>query len=102
MDFRAPSAKEVYRYALRLDRPNRNLTDGFGFSLIMVNDGSPTCIEFLQKYFVKLCHITADRVRFIFFSDLGQEELQRNITYNISPLEFILRMPLIRRNRHDN
>ncbi|MBN3906584.1 MAG: hypothetical protein HWQ35_08495, partial [Nostoc sp. NMS1] len=91
MGFRAARAEDVYRYALRLDEPNRTLTDRFGFSLIVVNDDSPVCIEFLQRYFVDLCHRTADRIRFIFFSELDARELERNVRYD-TPLQVILKM----------
>lgn len=75
MGFRAPSAEDVYRYAMRLDEPDRSLTDRFGFSIIFVNDSSPVCTEFLRSYFVDLCHRTADRIRFIFFAELDEQEV---------------------------
>lgn len=95
MGFRAKSAQEVYRYAWRRDEPNRSLTDRFGFSLVFVNDGSPVCIKFLQRYFVDLCHRTADRIRFIFFSNLDEREFEQTfmrISRGRSPLQIILRM----------
>jgi hypothetical protein len=67
--YRAPSADEIYRRAFRLDGPV-TLTDRFGFSIVLVNDQSPTCRVFLRRYCVDLCLRTADRVRFVFFSDL--------------------------------
>ncbi|NEO18363.1 MULTISPECIES: hypothetical protein [unclassified Moorena] len=95
MGFRAKSAQEVYRYALRLDEPHRSLTDRFGFSLVFVNDGSPVCIEFLQRYFVDLCHRTADRIRFIFFSNLDERKLERTVMRRReSRLQIILRRML--------
>ena len=100
MGFRAASAEEVYRYAFRLDEPNRTLTDRFGLSLIMINDGSPVCTEFLQRYFVDLCHRTADRIRFIFFSDFDKRVLEDKIRYDTSPLQVILRMLPYGRRRH--
>ncbi|GIM88295.1 toll/interleukin-1 receptor domain-containing protein [Paractinoplanes toevensis] len=70
MGFRAPSATEVYQYMFRLDRADRGLVDRFGWSILVVNDSSPVCREFLTRYCVDLCIRTADRVRFVFFSDL--------------------------------
>ncbi len=73
----------------------------FGFSLVFVNDGSPVCMEFLQRYFVDLCHRTTDRIRFIFFSDIDKEEFENdvrremergNMRWNMSPLQIILEM----------
>jgi hypothetical protein len=75
MGFRAPSADEVYRYALRLDG-YRSLTDRFGFSIVFMTDGSPVCREFLRRYGIDLCLRTADRIRFVFFSDLPRETLE--------------------------
>ncbi len=76
MGYRAPSAKDIYRYAFRLDRQNRSLTDGFSLSIVFVNDGSPVCREFISRYFVDLCHRTADRIRIIFFSDLPESNFE--------------------------
>ncbi len=70
MGYRAPSAEDVYRYMLRVDWPSQSLTDGFGLSIVFVNDDSPVCSEFISRYFVDICHRTADRIRIIFFSDL--------------------------------
>jgi hypothetical protein len=75
MGFHAPSAEDVYRYIFRLDQPDRTLTDNFSLSIIFVNDKSPVCREFLQSFFVDLCHRTADRIRFIFFADIAEREL---------------------------
>jgi len=72
MGYRAPSAEDIYRYVFRLDHYNRALTDGFGFSIIFVNDDSFVCREFISRYFVDLCHRTADRIRIIFFSELPE------------------------------
>lgn len=72
MGFHAPSTDEVFRYALRLDNSSRRLTDGFGMSIVLVNDSSPVCVEFLTRYFVDLCERTADRVRFVFFSGMPE------------------------------
>lgn len=76
MGYYAPSAEEVFRYAFRLDERNRSLTDRFGWSILLVNDGSDTCREFLQEYCVDLCFRTADRIRFVFFSGLPKEEIE--------------------------
>jgi hypothetical protein len=77
MGYQATSAEKVYRYALRLDNSDRSLTDRFGLSIIFVNDTSPVCQEFLIKYCVDLCFRTADRIRFIFFSELPEREFER-------------------------
>lgn len=75
MGYQAPSPEEVYRYALRLDGA-RSLTDRFGFSIVFVNDTSPVCREFLLEHCVDLCLRTADRIRFVFFSDLPHDEFE--------------------------
>jgi hypothetical protein len=72
MGYYAPSADDVYKYALRLDKHERSLTDRFGLSILFLNDTSPLCLEFLQRYCIDLCVRTADRVRFVFFSHLPQ------------------------------
>jgi len=72
MGYRAPSAQDVYRYVFRLDKYSRSLTDGFGLSIIFVNDDSPVCRDLISNYFVDLCHRTADRIRIIFFSELPE------------------------------
>ena len=53
MSFIGRSAEEVYRYALRRDRNERSLSDGFGFSIVLVNDGSPVGVQFLLDYFTQ-------------------------------------------------
>ena len=73
MGYRAPSADQIYRHALRLDGPI-SLTDKFGFSIVLVNDQSSTCREFLNRYCIDLCIRTSDRIRFVFFSDLDTAE----------------------------
>ncbi|GAA2634572.1 toll/interleukin-1 receptor domain-containing protein [Paractinoplanes durhamensis] len=77
MGFHAPSADDVYRYAFRLDRPDRGLVDRFGWSILVVNDNSAVCREFLARYCADLCVRTADRVRFVFFSDLPEGRFER-------------------------
>jgi hypothetical protein len=72
MGYRAPSAEDIYRYAFRLDSHSRSLTDGFGLSIIFVNDNSSVCQDLISQYFVDLCHRTADRIRVIFFSELPE------------------------------
>ena len=74
MGYLAPTAYGVYRYALRLDGAERSLTDRFGLSIVLINDDSSACREFVSSYFVKLCHLTADRIRFICFADVSREE----------------------------
>lgn len=84
MGYSAPSAEDVYRYALRLDSTQRSITDRFSFSIVFVNDTSPWCLEFLQTYCIELCFRTADRIRFIFFSELPKdifEELINDLQY---------------------
>lgn len=78
MGYRAPSAEDVYRYVFRLDHRNRSLTDGFGLSIIFVNDNSSVCRDLLSRYFVDLCHRTADRIRIIFFSELPESYFEDN------------------------
>jgi TIR domain len=74
MGYHAPSAEEFYRYALRLDARPR-LGDRFGFSIVLVNDSSAVCRDFLRSYCVDLCQRTADRIRFVFFSELSEDEV---------------------------
>jgi len=77
MGYHAPSAEEVYKYIFRTDqRRHHGLTDGFSWSILFLNDASPECAQFLSKYGEDLCHRTADRIRFVFFSGLDQKELQ--------------------------
>lgn len=87
MGYRAPSAEDIYRYVFRLDHLNRSLTDGFGFSIVFVNDNSSVCRDFISRYFVDICHRTADRIRIIFFSELPElyfEEIARRMNSNSS------------------
>jgi hypothetical protein len=77
MGFHAPSSEDVYRYIFRLDRPSqKGLSDGFSWSILFLNDSSPVCREFLAQYGTELCHRTADRVRFVFFSDLPKADYE--------------------------
>jgi hypothetical protein len=77
MGYHSPNAEEVYRYIFRLDRDSRpSLSDGFSWSILFVNDSSSICKEFLAEYGAELCHRTADRVRFVFFSGLSEGEFQ--------------------------
>lgn len=85
MGYRAPSAQDVYSYVFRLDKYSRSLTDGFGLSIIFVNDDSPVCRDLISSYFVDLCHRTADRIRIIFFSELPEsyfENIARGMNSN--------------------
>lgn len=85
MGYRAPSAEDVYRYVFRLDSYNRSLTDGFGLSIIFVSDNSSVCRDLIGRYFVDLCHRTADRIRIIFFSELPEsyfEDIARQMNSN--------------------
>lgn len=66
--------EQVYRYALRRDQPDRSLTDGCGFSIVLVNDESEVCRDILLRYFTQLSHRTDNRVRFIFFAEMTQAE----------------------------
>lgn len=74
MSFIGRSAEEVYRYALRRDRDGRSLSDGFGFSIVFINDESPDAARFLLDYFKQLSHRTSNRVRFIFFGEMTEAE----------------------------
>lgn len=85
MGYRAPSAEDIYRYVFRLDHLNRSLTDGFGLSIVFVNDNSSVCRDLISRYFVDLCHRTADRIRIIFFSELPElyfEDIARRMNSN--------------------
>jgi hypothetical protein len=78
MGYHAPSAEEVYRYIFRTDqRRHGGLTDGFSWSILFLNEASPECMKFLSKYGEDLCHRTADRIRFVFFSGCDEQEMQR-------------------------
>src|SRR3954464_11986322 len=74
MGFTAPSASEVYGY-LFAGRSSRRLTDRFSWSILLLNDYAPTCAELLDRHAEELCARTADRVRFVFFTDVPQERL---------------------------
>ena len=74
MSFVARGPDQVYRYALRLDKPERSLGDRFGFSIVLVNDNSDICVQFLSKYFEQLSHRTGERVRFVFFAEMTEAE----------------------------
>jgi TIR domain len=74
MGFRAPRSEDVYRYMLRLDQRNRTLTDRFGWSIVLVGDHSSDCRDFLLDYCLDLCARTADRIRFVFFSELPDSD----------------------------
>jgi hypothetical protein len=77
MGYHAPNAEDVYQYIFRIGRhAPRSLCDGFGWSILFVNDGSQECKEFLTRYGAELCYRTADRVRFVFFSGFTQDESQ--------------------------
>jgi len=76
MGFHAPSSEDVYRYLLRLDEEDRSLTDQFSWSMLLASDYSPICQEFLSTFCLDLCARTADRVRFVFFSDIPEEEFE--------------------------
>uniref|UniRef100_A0AAU2V022 Toll/interleukin-1 receptor domain-containing protein n=1 Tax=Streptomyces sp. NBC_00003 TaxID=2903608 RepID=A0AAU2V022_9ACTN len=75
MGFRARSAKEMYRYAFRLDDRNSSLGDGFGWTILLLGDSGEVTREFLLRYGVELSAKTAHRVRFAFFSGLGEWEI---------------------------
>lgn len=89
--YRALSADEMYKHALRPDGP-RSLTDRFGFSILFVNDQSTTSREFLREYGVDLCLRTSDRVRFAFFSGAGRAEVARNSNREIRSVGLIRRV----------
>lgn len=69
MGFRAGSAEDVYRYILRLDGSQNRLGDRFGLSIVLVNDRSEQCRQFIAEHFVDLCERTAHRIRFVFFGN---------------------------------
>ena len=77
MGYHAPSAEEVYRYIFRLDEQERSLSDRFSWSILFINDSSPRCREFLVSYCLDLCLRTADRIRFVFFSEMLPTDMER-------------------------
>ena len=84
MGYHAPSAEQVYRYIFRIAERERSLTDRFNWSLLFVNDESPVCEDFLKKYCIDLCLRTADRIRFVFFSNMPERDMQKiavNLNY---------------------
>ena len=77
MGYHVQSADQVYRYIFRIGAHRRGgLSDGFSWSILFLNDTSPACAEFLSRFGAELCHRTADRIRFVFFSGLNGHELQ--------------------------
>lgn len=76
MGFRARSAEEMYRYALRLDDRDRSLGDGFGWTLLLLGDSGEVTREFLLRYGVELSAKTAHRARFAFFSGISERDTQ--------------------------
>ena len=78
MGYHAPNAEDVYRYIFRLEKRSRSgLSDGFSWSILFVNDSSSVCRDFLARYGAEISYRTADRIRFVFFSGLSNEELQQ-------------------------
>ena len=88
MGYTVPSAQNIYQYIFRLDKQSRTLTDGFGFSIIFVNDDSYVCRDFISRYFVDLCYRTADRIRIIFFSDLPNSDFEKALSQMYSSHRF--------------
>ncbi|MDB4922914.1 toll/interleukin-1 receptor domain-containing protein [Mucilaginibacter sp.] len=76
MGYSAKSSEQVYRHILRQDHDDNGLSDGFSWSILMVNDSSAVCRDFLSQYTIDLCHRTGDRIRFVFFSELSEIETQ--------------------------
>jgi len=75
MGYHVPQAEDVYKYMLRLDSDyNQRITDGFSWSILFLNDGSPKALEFLGNHGLEMCYRTADRIRFVFFSGLDEQE----------------------------
>ncbi len=75
MGYTTPRASDVYRYVFRLDGTSREaLVDGFSWSILFLNDSSPTSAAFLRRYGAEMCYHTADRIRFVFFSGLSETE----------------------------
>lgn len=50
MGSRAPNAETAYRHALRLDDRGRALTDAFGWSVLLLGDGSAVAREFAEGH----------------------------------------------------
>ena len=86
MGYYAPDADEVYQYICRSGKYSpKTLSDGFSWSILFINDKSPVCREFLAKYGMELCYRTADRIRFVFFSNLdplATREIVRQVEYS--------------------
>src|SRR4051794_26335526 len=78
MRFAAPSSEDVYANLLRQNGRERRLTDRFGWSLLVVNDGSWESMEFLSRYAVDLCaHGRPDPVRLLLGPVGGGDERRR-------------------------
>ncbi|MFE0513143.1 SEFIR domain-containing protein [Streptomyces sp. NPDC058964] len=77
MGFRARSAQEMYRYAFRLDQPERSLSDGFGWTILLLGDSTDRTRDFLLRHGVELSIKTAHRIRFAFFSGISESETER-------------------------
>jgi hypothetical protein len=77
MGYHAPSAEEVYRYIFRIDEQERSLSDRFSRSILFINDSSARSREFLASHCLDLCLRTADRIRFVFFSEMLPTDMAR-------------------------
>lgn len=77
MGFRARSADDVFRYAFRLDSGHRSLSDGFGWTILFLGDSGEVSREFLLRHGMDLSIATAHRVRFVFFSEIPEQEMYR-------------------------
>ncbi|MFC5060348.1 hypothetical protein [Saccharothrix xinjiangensis] len=75
MGSRAPNAETAYRRALRLDDRGRALTDAFGWSALLLGDGSAVAREFAEGRRTGV----ADPVRFASFPGAGGSGFARRL-----------------------
>lgn len=97
-----PTSEQVYRYVMRIDGGERSLTDRFSWSILLITDFSPASREFLLRYCVDLCARTADRVRFVFFSGLPDDDFPGPKTRRVSEGQHYLATVLRRLGRRDD
>ncbi|MFC9330601.1 TIR domain-containing protein [Kitasatospora sp. NPDC057015] len=76
MGFQADSAEGVYRYAFRRDGRDSSLSDGFGWTILLLGDSGDATREFLLHYGAELSARSAHRVRFAFFSGARREHIE--------------------------
>ncbi|MEV4518008.1 hypothetical protein AB0K00_54760 [Dactylosporangium sp. NPDC049525] len=87
---------------MRIDGRERSLTDRFSWSILLITDFSPASREFLLRHCVDLCARTADRVRFVFFSGLSDDDYLGPGTRRVSEGQHYLTTVLRRLGRRDD